>query len=144
VNSFDLNSSLLSTNEAGYSTDDKSTGIVTGQLYCSSRVVENLSGCLSPIEETNQMTLHVLQASILYQGKEFIDDYLFGMEQGHSDVHNDEEDCVICLSSERSVALLPCRHLCMCGDCASYFKDQSTICPICRSYVSALVNSKTN
>ncbi len=31
---------------------------------------------------------------------------------------NEERLCVICLVNERDTTVLPCRHLCMCHDCA--------------------------
>ncbi|RKP18840.1 hypothetical protein ROZALSC1DRAFT_22837 [Rozella allomycis CSF55] len=42
-------------------------------------------------------------------------------------------ECIICMSEEKSVIVLPCRHLCLCGDCAEQLRSQSHKCPICRS-----------
>ena len=42
-------------------------------------------------------------------------------------------DCVICLSDSRSVMVYPCRHLCLCRDCASALTTQQPKCPICRN-----------
>ncbi|KAJ1403709.1 hypothetical protein B484DRAFT_338341 [Ochromonadaceae sp. CCMP2298] len=38
--------------------------------------------------------------------------------------------CVICCEKEKSVVLLPCRHLCLCDTCSTH--DQLVICPLCR------------
>lgn len=38
--------------------------------------------------------------------------------------------CVICQERDKSVVLLPCRHLCICDQCAEY--DQLRVCPLCR------------
>jgi hypothetical protein len=43
----------------------------------------------------------------------------------------DSRPCVVCLSDERSVVLMPCRHLCCCADCASVLEA----CPLCRTRV---------
>ena len=48
-------------------------------------------------------------------------------------------DCVICLSEPRSTALLPCRHLCLCADCAQQLRFQTNKCPICRTLISSLL-----
>lgn len=38
--------------------------------------------------------------------------------------------CVICAEREKTVVLLPCRHLCLCDVCSSY--DSMVNCPLCR------------
>lgn len=48
-------------------------------------------------------------------------------------------ECVICLSDPRSTAVLPCRHLCLCTDCAAQLAQQSQRCPICRGPVTSLL-----
>ena len=48
-------------------------------------------------------------------------------------------DCVICLSDERSVLVYPCRHLCLCADCAESLPVQNCRCPICRQPASLLL-----
>ena len=40
-------------------------------------------------------------------------------------------DCVVCLDAPRSVALLPCGHLALCGACAAR-KEVARQCPVCR------------
>jgi hypothetical protein len=38
--------------------------------------------------------------------------------------------CVICQEREKSVVLLPCRHMCLCAECALH--DHLQQCPLCR------------
>jgi len=56
---------------------------------------------------------------------------------------NSSIECVICLSEPRNTVVLPCRHLCVCQDCADILCNQSRQdqrssymstprCPICR------------
>ena len=45
---------------------------------------------------------------------------------------DDGLDCVICLSAPRDTTALPCRHMCMCRDCAVALKARSNKCPVCR------------
>jgi E3 ubiquitin-protein ligase MGRN1 len=56
----------------------------------------------------------------------------------------DGEECVICLSEPRDTTVLPCRHLCMCAECAHHLRSQVTgnVCPICRNPVESLLEIK--
>lgn len=38
--------------------------------------------------------------------------------------------CVVCQENEKSVVFLPCRHMCVCADCADHHKVKT--CPLCR------------
>ncbi len=40
-----------------------------------------------------------------------------------------EAECVVCLTERKTIVLLPCRHLCVCGACFT----QLDKCPVCRS-----------
>ena len=37
------------------------------------------------------------------------------------------------------VTVMPCRHMCICRDCADVFRHQSDKCPICRAQILSLV-----
>lgn len=52
-------------------------------------------------------------------------------------------DCVICLSNPREVAILHCRHVCLCSTCAKVTSSTwSFQCPVCRGRVAAMVGLK--
>ncbi|XP_042514105.1 probable E3 ubiquitin-protein ligase LUL4 [Macadamia integrifolia] len=60
------------------------------------------------------------------------------VEAGFGD--NDEgKECVICMTEPKDTAVLPCRHLCMCRECANELKHQSNKCPICRQAIEELL-----
>lgn len=42
----------------------------------------------------------------------------------------EERLCVICQEKEKSVVLLPCRHMCLCDSCSIH--EQLNQCPLCR------------
>lgn len=53
----------------------------------------------------------------------------------------ERKDCVICMTQNRSIVVLPCRHLCLCALCSQDFALQSSKkCPICRCDVEGLLN----
>ena len=60
-------------------------------------------------------------------GKELETQEIYGTES------TSDLDCVICLTVPKNTAALPCRHLCMCNNCAKLHNMQSNTCPICRS-----------
>ncbi|KAI8125948.1 hypothetical protein FF38_08884 [Lucilia cuprina] len=45
--------------------------------------------------------------------------------------------CVICRDRQKCVLLLPCKHLCLCEECADYmfFSSQRQNCPLCRTFI---------
>lgn len=54
----------------------------------------------------------------------------------------DGSECVICMSAPRDTTALPCRHHCMCRDCADALKNQTNKCPICRNVIHSLLHIK--
>ncbi|KAG2525736.1 hypothetical protein BBO99_00001685 [Phytophthora kernoviae] len=48
-------------------------------------------------------------------------------------------ECIICLSEPRNTTILPCRHMCLCTECAEALRKSSSTCPICRTRVEALL-----
>lgn len=69
-------------------------------------------------------------------------DALYGtMPNPRSKADKDEGgDCVICLSNPREVAILHCRHVCLCSSCAKVTSSTwSFQCPVCRGRVAAMV-----
>lgn len=51
-------------------------------------------------------------------------------------------ECVVCLTDRRDTAVLPCRHMCLCHDCAQQLLVQTNKCPICRTPVQSVIQIK--
>ncbi|KAK4744705.1 hypothetical protein SAY87_011017 [Trapa incisa] len=64
-------------------------------------------------------------------------------EKGFKDTDPGKE-CVICMTEPKDTAVLPCRHMCMCGECAKELRLQSNKCPICRQPIEELLEIKVN
>ncbi|XP_006649760.1 probable E3 ubiquitin-protein ligase LOG2 [Oryza brachyantha] len=64
--------------------------------------------------------------------------------EGDVDANDPGKECVICLSEPRDTTVLPCRHMCMCSECAKVLRYQTTRCPICRQPVERLLEIKVN
>ncbi|KAJ9556905.1 hypothetical protein OSB04_011519 [Centaurea solstitialis] len=69
---------------------------------------------------------------------------IFGV--GNSDAGFNDSDsgkeCVICMTEPKDTAVLPCRHMCMCSECAKALRVQSNKCPICRQPIEELMEIK--
>ncbi|KAL5563475.1 hypothetical protein UlMin_033222 [Ulmus minor] len=51
-------------------------------------------------------------------------------------------ECVICMIKAKDIFVLPCRHMCMCSECAKELRFQSNKCPICRQPIKEIVGIK--
>ncbi|KAI9189915.1 hypothetical protein H9P43_001348 [Blastocladiella emersonii ATCC 22665] len=43
-----------------------------------------------------------------------------------------QPECIVCMADPKDTMVLPCRHLCLCKDCAQQLRKQSDKCPMCR------------
>ncbi|KAJ6246364.1 mahogunin [Anaeramoeba flamelloides] len=54
------------------------------------------------------------------------------------------KECVICLDAESDTTILPCRHCCMCHNCAKILSTRSNICPLCRGPMKSFIQIQKN
>ncbi|GLH10460.1 Uncharacterized protein GBIM_15423 [Gryllus bimaculatus] len=43
--------------------------------------------------------------------------------------------CIVCQDKEKSVIILPCRHVCLCTVCCTIIQEEYGACPVCRQRV---------
>ena len=64
--------------------------------------------------------------------------------QSFIEAENQRKLCVICKELPKNVLVLPCRHMCMCIDCAhevvSQRNRQRRTCPLCRSAIETIMD----
>ena len=58
------------------------------------------------------------------------------------EIEDNGSECVICMCDCRDTLILPCRHLCLCNNCADSLRYQANNCPICRAPFRALLQIK--
>lgn len=58
------------------------------------------------------------------------------------DMGMEGDECVICLANDRDTTVMPCRHMCLCGECAEVLRKQTNKCPICRTSIERLMTHK--
>ena len=57
-----------------------------------------------------------------------------GERDGHTEsVLSSSSECVICLTEPRDTTVIPCRHMCLCYECALQLRLNTNRCPICRA-----------
>jgi E3 ubiquitin-protein ligase MGRN1 len=56
----------------------------------------------------------------------------------------DGAECIICMSEPRNTTVLPCRHMCLCDECAEALRQSSSTCPICRTRVEGLLQIRVD
>ncbi|KAK9060582.1 hypothetical protein SSX86_021288 [Deinandra increscens subsp. villosa] len=71
---------------------------------------------------------------------------IYGIEQSEEsfDDTGSGKECVICMTEPTDTAVLPCRHMCLCSECAKALRLQSNKCPICRQPIEELIEIKIN
>jgi len=89
---------------------------------------------LNRTDDSSSWELKVLHQKLSCLNETFIIHDIFGMEQSNSD-----DTCVICLSLQRDTLIIPCRHFCVCHQCAQELRRQTNKCPICRGCARAMV-----
>ncbi|KAL6601409.1 hypothetical protein ACP70R_044629 [Stipagrostis hirtigluma subsp. patula] len=86
--------------------------------------------------------VRVVQQVLWVNGTRYVLQEIYGIGNT-ADSNNDGDDsgkeCVICLSEPRDTTVLPCRHMCLCRECAQLLRIQTNKCPICRQPVEHLL-----
>ncbi|KAK7832271.1 putative e3 ubiquitin-protein ligase lul4 [Quercus suber] len=70
---------------------------------------------------------------------------IYGIGSSEAEGFDDSDpgkECVICMTEPKDTAVLPCRHMCMCSECAKALRLQSNKCPICRQPIEELIEIK--
>ncbi|KAJ7547852.1 hypothetical protein O6H91_08G106800 [Diphasiastrum complanatum] len=90
--------------------------------------------------------VRVVKQIIWVDGVRYELQQIYGIANSAGSSEFDENDagkeCVICLSEPRDTTVLPCRHMCMCSECAKVLRFQTNRCPICRTPVERLLEIK--
>ncbi|XP_026660794.2 probable E3 ubiquitin-protein ligase LUL4 [Phoenix dactylifera] len=114
------------------------------ELACRSTAAAHAQITEAVIEKNNDgsFQVKVLKQILWVDGKHYelkeIFDVGISAEAGF-DGDDSEKECVICMSESRDTAVLPCLHMCMCGECAKVLRLHSNKCPICRQPMETIM-----
>lgn len=108
-----------------------------------------------------QPTCRVIKQVLEANGNAYLMEHLFGAENHHVEgspsttgpvavagevveaAEGEEDVCVVCLTNPKDTAAIPCRHMCVCKECAVTLRTQvPSKCPMCRKEVTQYVTLK--
>ncbi|KAK9729655.1 hypothetical protein K7432_000168 [Basidiobolus ranarum] len=123
--------------------------IVLETITTGDKVPDTLSTFISlTVNSEGTYDIQTLKQKVKINGISFVlqEIYGFSESQSHQDTLQTNEDdpssareCVICMSDLRDTTVLPCRHMCLCKECAEVLRCQSSKCPICRQPFHSLL-----
>ncbi|XP_066366310.1 probable E3 ubiquitin-protein ligase LUL3 [Miscanthus floridulus] len=99
-------------------------------------------------KHNNDLQVKVVKQILWIDGMRYELQEIFGMvnstesDVADADADDTGKECVICLTEPRDTAVMPCRHLCLCSECAKTLRFQTNKCPICRQPVEKLMEIK--
>jgi len=94
------------------------------------------------VKSDNAYGAKVHKQKIWVRGTAYELQEIYGLENANNRSTTGDDigrECVICMSEPRDTTLLPCRHMCLCHDCAQMLRTQTNKCPICRTQVKSLL-----
>ncbi|KAJ9452762.1 putative E3 ubiquitin-protein ligase LUL2 [Diplonema papillatum] len=104
-----------------------------------------------PTEETSVVQLTPVRQTFWTGSELFLLEDIYGLGSEEPslaaiDVSGDDDGeghtCVICISEPRDTTIMPCRHMCLCAECADSLRKTSNKCPLCRTTISSLLHLK--
>jgi len=90
---------------------------------------------------TDSFVIKPMEQKIIYGSVSYVVHDIYGID--HTSTAPPDE-CVICMTEMRDTVVIPCRHLCVCHQCAQALHYQSNKCPICRGVVRSMIKIKLN
>ena len=67
---------------------------------------------------------------------------IYGITEANQAANSDGDfsaECVVCLTNRKNTTVLPCRHFCMCAECAKALLRRTRTCPMCRLPISSVL-----
>ncbi|CAN1129471.1 Probable E3 ubiquitin-protein ligase LUL4 [Linum perenne] len=124
-------------NSTGEHDDSLSGSSSSGNMQITQAVLEKKGG--------GPFCVKVIKQILWIDGVRYELREIYGMGSSDAEDFDDSEpgkECVICMTEPKDTAVLPCRHMCMCSECAKELRGQSNKCPICRQPIEELIEIK--
>jgi E3 ubiquitin-protein ligase MGRN1 len=129
--------------------ESKATSAVNAQATFANAVFTDAGATVVPLKQKIQVVnpnpQSPSEAYVLYELQE-----IFGIEGASGDTSaladgdggDNGRECVVCMTAPRDTTVLPCRHCCLCSECAQVLRMQAEKCPICRTPIQQLLQIK--
>ncbi|OMJ71307.1 hypothetical protein SteCoe_30526 [Stentor coeruleus] len=99
---------------------------------------QTLISCFKIIKESDNYSGVMVKQTIEIMNNHYTLLNLYG-----TSTDSKESNCLICLTELKTIAVLPCRHVCYCEGCVNEVKRKNkTDCPVCRCSVYSFLNVK--
>ena len=85
--------------------------------------------------------VQVVKQSFTVFGRSYDLQEIYGASKGAGE-DDDDDNCVICLTEPKLAVCLPCRHMCLCEECAASLMTGTAKCPICRQECKSMYHVK--
>lgn len=84
----------------------------------------------------NTWGVKCLKQQMVVQGHLYQLEDIFGLEDN---ISRNSQLCLVCMLDPINTLLLPCRHLCLCTECAQRIRSRCSGCPLCRNSIERIV-----
>ncbi|KAI0559560.1 Zinc finger C3HC4 type [Gracilaria domingensis] len=119
------------------------------QLDSASKVKSHIT-LAEVIYADGQPQVRVIEQKVYIDKNVFSMEDMYGIQASYNATHGDHADseadsaaeCVVCLTEPSTTAVQPCKHLCLCDDCARILTlevESLQKCPVCRSPIGKLL-----
>ncbi|KAF7098273.1 hypothetical protein CFC21_100026 [Triticum aestivum] len=100
-------------------------------------------------KDSAEYGINIVQQILWVNGTRYVLQEIYGIGNRNTADRNVNEDdsgkeCVVCLTEPRDTTVLPCRHMCLCRECAQTLRFQTNKCPMCRQPVESLLEIKVD
>jgi len=94
--------------------------------------------------DKNVSGVRVLKQTVLINGLPYEIKTIYGMADEHEAVEGEEEldvkddgdkECMVCMDADKDTVIMPCGHLCVCGDCGKGLVKAKQTCVVCRGHI---------
>eukprot|EP01017_Pseudomicrothorax_dubius_P048518 TRINITY_DN8840_c0_g1_i2.p1 TRINITY_DN8840_c0_g1~~TRINITY_DN8840_c0_g1_i2.p1 ORF type:complete len:113 (-),score=17.41 TRINITY_DN8840_c0_g1_i2:87-425(-) len=82
-----------------------------------------------------KIDVKIIKQSFEVNGTYYVMEEVYGI--------NENKDCVICLTEPVNTVIEPCKHMCLCHNCADELEKKSRKCPMCRQVMDSYLRLNT-
>ncbi len=103
-------------------------------------LIEIINAYVKSIYEYNMNSKEMFKPVLISKGvvinnKFTFVEAVFGLKNSKFGDTKEKETCIICMDNDRDTLIEPCKHMCLCAECAQALKENTNLCPMCRNKI---------